>query len=206
MSEAKINKFAVNLLDYIESNSDAFDVHHELSIGRKAVGNYRPSERTAIGESPQVVADYFGCALDRFGRKDETSEGHKLFRSLSDVAASLGWVVGYGSDVVDEEFQRRFAYTEVALGQSESSSVCLGITLIAPETFYDWHSHPAVETYACLSSRSEWGLNYQPLVEKSVGDVILHPSNAAHAMRTGDEPLLAPWIWTGNIDVPAKMT
>lgn len=96
MSEAKINKFAVNLLDYIESNSDAFDVHHELSIGRKAVGNYRPSERTAIGESPQVVADYFGCALDRFGRKDETSEGHKLFRSLSDVV----WVGSLGTEAM----------------------------------------------------------------------------------------------------------
>ncbi|MCH8522906.1 dimethylsulfonioproprionate lyase family protein [Glycocaulis sp.] len=89
--------------------------------------------------------------------------------------------------------------------QRKEQGFAFGITLIGPQTYYDWHQHPAVETYACLSPESKWGLNHAPLTKRPVGTVILHPSNAPHAMETGEYPLLAPWLWTGNIDSPARM-
>lgn len=33
---------------------------------------------------------------------------------------------------------------------------------------------------------------------RQAGEVIHHASNVSHAMRTGDEPLLALYIWRGG--------
>ena len=33
---------------------------------------------------------------------------------------------------------------------------------------------------------------------RAAGEVIHHPSNVSHAMRTGDEPLVALYLWRGG--------
>ena len=35
-------------------------------------------------------------------------------------------------------------------------------------------------------------------VRREAGEVIHHPSNVSHAMRTGAEPLLAIYLWRGG--------
>ncbi len=74
---------------------------------------------------------------------------------------------------------------------------CLGFTLIAPNSLYPIHRHPAIELYHVISGTAEWTLN-GAAKKHAPGTFILHPSNAAHSMRTFDEPLLALYTWSGS--------
>jgi len=79
-----------------------------------------------------------------------------------------------------------------------SDHVCFGLTLIGPHTHYPAHTHPAVELYQVVAGTAQWQLNGQ-WSTKPPGSFILHPSHAEHAMRTGEEPLLAIYSWSGAI-------
>lgn len=77
-----------------------------------------------------------------------------------------------------------------------SDRFCLGLTLIAPKSFYPLHRHPATELYWVVSGTAEWTLEGK-VTRRAPGSFILHDSNAVHAMRTFDEPLLALYSWSG---------
>jgi hypothetical protein len=77
-----------------------------------------------------------------------------------------------------------------------------GFTLMAPETFYPLHAHPAIELYLVIAGHAQWTT---PIAERIVppGEFVLHRSNQPHAMRTFEQPLLALYGWRGDIDTPA---
>ncbi|MBU2979641.1 dimethylsulfonioproprionate lyase family protein [Alteromonas sp. C1M14] len=117
------------------------------------------------------------------------------------------WTPGYDEAVVGAEFKQHFAYA-VLVGDGgivPCDYFAAGITLIGPDFFYDWHHHPAIEIYMNLTDNSLWGLNNGPLTEKRVGEIITHPSEVSHAMFCKTAPLLAPWLWAGEVNVPAAM-
>ena len=74
----------------------------------------------------------------------------------------------------------------------------VGFTLIAADTSYPLHAHPAVELYWVVAGRAQWS---QSQTERMVapGEFILHGSNEPHAMRTFAEPLLALYCWSGDL-------
>jgi gentisate 1,2-dioxygenase len=78
-----------------------------------------------------------------------------------------------------------------------SDSVCLGLTLIGPETLYPAHRHPAIELYYVVAGIATWTL-VGVSQDNPPGTFILHPSQAIHAMRTHAEPLLAIYSWSGS--------
>jgi hypothetical protein len=43
-----------------------------------------------------------------------------------------------------------------------------------------------------------WRKGGEPYVERPAGTFIHHPSNISHAMKTGEEPLLALYLWRGG--------
>lgn len=57
--------------------------------------------------------------------------------------------------------------------------------------------HIAEELYLPLTGGTEWRMDEGSL-SRAAGDVIHHPSNVAHAMRTGAEPLVALYLWRGG--------
>jgi quercetin dioxygenase-like cupin family protein len=75
--------------------------------------------------------------------------------------------------------------------------------LIAPETRYPPHAHPAIETYLVIAGTALWSLGTAPGAAQPPGALILHPSGEAHAMRTQAEPLLAIWSWRGDVTSPS---
>lgn len=78
----------------------------------------------------------------------------------------------------------------------------VGFTLMAPDTFYPLHRHPAIEIYLVIAGTAEWTT---PTSRRRVppGAFVLHRSNQPHAMHTSAEPLLALYAWHGDIDTPA---
>lgn len=79
----------------------------------------------------------------------------------------------------------------------QCDSFCFGVTLIVSDSLYPVHYHPAIELYYVLSGTAEWTLEGKTALQK-LGNFILHPANAVHAMRTGKEPLLAIYTWSGD--------
>ncbi len=126
-------------------------------------------------------------------------EARPLLDALAKAVPVLPWKYNYEprADLPDLGLQMAWAEIIGPEAPCVSNRFCFGFTLIAPESLYPAHFHPAVELYYVLSGTAEWSLagkstRHQP------GSFILHPSNAIHAMKTGDTPLLAMYTWSGD--------
>lgn len=79
----------------------------------------------------------------------------------------------------------------------------LGLLLLGPGVHYPHHRHPADEVYLPLSA-ARWSHDVgAPLREEPPGELLHHQPEQAHAMDTGTEPLLALYVWTGDVTVAA---
>jgi hypothetical protein len=84
-----------------------------------------------------------------------------------------------------------------------SDKIRVGFTFMAPGIFYPLHDHPAVELYLVLSGHAQWTRGTMT-TSQDPGTTILHASMQPHAMQTTTEPLLALYLWTGEIASPAR--
>lgn len=127
-------------------------------------------------------------------------EDGPLLHLIESVDGGMFWTEGYGGQTGDRSFLDNFSYGEIIGRQGiyYNDSVSVGLTLIGPNLFYPWHYHPAVELYYPFNENSKWGIDNNALTSKKAGELILHPSMAPHATETGDNPLLALWIWNGD--------
>ena len=128
-----------------------------------------------------------------------------LLNALSAANPTLIW--RKNPTYIDVEFLDRYAYTEL-LGPSglvHHGSVSAGLLYLAPQTFYPPHAHPAEEIYHLISGRSVWQQGDQPSRDCVSGARIHHASGVAHCMRSGEEPLLALYLWRGDLRSPALL-
>jgi len=131
----------------------------------------------------------------------------RMIAACTQVLPFCPWTTGYDKSEADENFFNNFSYATIIGkgGYIDCDYFSCGITLISPDTFYDWHYHPAIEIYLNLTKGSQWGMTEGDLLPKTIGEVITHPSNIPHAMYSKELPLIAPWFWSGDVQVPAKM-
>jgi mannose-6-phosphate isomerase-like protein (cupin superfamily) len=106
-----------------------------------------------------------------------------------------------------ERFRHNYGYAEIIglNGLMVSDRVAVGVLLLGPDTEYPPHAHPATEHYCVLSGSAHWGLGGCPPTVRDPGSLIYHPSGVAHDMRTGENPLLALYLWQGNLSTPANL-
>jgi mannose-6-phosphate isomerase-like protein (cupin superfamily) len=123
----------------------------------------------------------------------------ELLTAIRPVAHDLPWRYSYERREDAPSLGEKIAYAEIVGPDApyRSAIFCLGLTLIAPESLYPLHRHPAVELYYVLSGTATWSLNHRDR-DLPPGEFVLHPSLAAHAMRTRREPLLAVYTWSGG--------
>ncbi len=124
-----------------------------------------------------------------------------LGAALRPLAPYLPWRYSYEPRDDAAGLENNMAWAELIgpIAPRVSRKVCFGLTLIGPHTTYPLHHHPAVEVYSVVVGNATWTLEGQSTIHPP-GTVILHPRNALHAMKTHDEPLLAIYSWTGDID------
>lgn len=82
--------------------------------------------------------------------------------------------------------------------------VAFGLLLLAPGVCYPHHQHPADEVYVPLTEARWSHGRYEPFVYQPPGALLHHRPGQAHAMITDDTPLLALYVWTGAVTVPAS--
>ena len=80
--------------------------------------------------------------------------------------------------------------------------VLVTFTLQAPGIFYPLHRHKAPEIYHVISGAAQWRRDGEPWRQRLPGEWFFHASEQGHAMRTGDEPLLALAAWIDHLGAP----
>jgi mannose-6-phosphate isomerase-like protein (cupin superfamily) len=121
-----------------------------------------------------------------------------LLDAIGQVIRFLPWRYSYPPRDDAPGLGQNIAFAEITGPEApfRSNSVCLGLTLIGPETLYPAHRHPAIELYLVAAGTATWTMDGVSR-DNPPGAYILHPSQAVHAMRTHAEPLLAVYSWTG---------
>lgn len=128
-----------------------------------------------------------------------------LVAGLRDGAAGLRWGQTYGAADFGEAFLRGYGWTELIglRGPIASDAVAVGFLLLGPGVEYPAHAHEAEEVYLPLSGTASWMRGEAGYAPVAPGVAIRHPSWMPHAMRTGDAPLVAAYVWRGG-DLAAK--
>jgi quercetin dioxygenase-like cupin family protein len=138
------------------------------------------------------------------------STGGRLMEPLGELSAHLHWVQNpnYVAEPPDRDFLKNYGYAVLAGpgGLVATDALALGILMLGPGTHYPTHRHPAVEIYVVAAGTAEWRKGESPWRREPPGTVIRHETMVPHATRTLDEPLLAVYVWRGDLKTHARIT
>lgn len=85
-------------------------------------------------------------------------------------------------------------------GMIQNQQVSMGFLIIGPQVNYPSHKHPAHEIYSVVSGVGHWWRYGEPWTPREPGATVYHGSGQAHGIRTVEQPLLAFYLWVGDID------
>jgi hypothetical protein len=133
---------------------------------------------------PQLVVEAGGLGAD-------------FIETFGAVAGSLDWRQTYTVAEVGEEFLRNYAWAELSrpCAGIGAAQISCGVLVLGPNTFYPPHRHEAEEIYLPLAGTAEWLKGDGVWRRRRPGTLIHHSSEETHAMRTGEQPLLAMYLW-----------
>jgi len=135
---------------------------------------------------------------------------HPLLGDLAELGPALGWVQNpnYVAAPPSPDFLGNYGYAVLAGpgGLMASEELALGVLMLGPGIHYPTHRHPAVEIYVPLAGEAEWQKGEEPWRTEPPGAVIRHESMMPHATRTLAEPLLAAYLWRGDLATHARIT
>jgi hypothetical protein len=136
--------------------------------------------------------------------------GGELVEPLGELSLHFRWVQNpnYIAAPPSPDYLKNYGYVVLAGpgGLVATDSLALGILLLGPKTHYPTHRHPAVEIYVVAAGEAEWRNGEAPWRREAPGSVIRHETMMPHATRTLDEPLLAVYVWQGDLKTHAKIT
>ena len=136
-----------------------------------------------------------------------------LCASLAALSPRLTWTQNpnYRRSPPSPDFLDNYGYAVLA-GPADGppalarhDSLAFGVLLLGPRTHYPRHHHPASEIYIPLNA-AEWWRGDGPWREEAPGAVIYHAPNVPHATLAGQTPLLALYLWRGQLATHARLT
>jgi hypothetical protein len=144
---------------------------------------------------PLPCLAHLDAILAHVGQKEKP-----LVRLLADNAHALCWGQTYRADDFGETFLRNYGWVELfgTRGHFINDRLAGGFLLLGPHIHYPDHHHIAEEIYVPQTGGAEWKAGSAGFRAREAGEVIHHPSGTVHAMRTGDMPLLAFYLWRGG--------
>ena len=136
----------------------------------------------------------------------------ELTSALRVLGPALSWTQNpnYRRRPPDPTFLDNYGYAVIA-GPSHgppaltvAPDLALGVLLLGPHAPYPVHAHPAVEIYYTLTAGA-WWREPGPWRREPVGTAIYHAPNVRHATRAGAGPLLAVYLWRGDLTTHAAL-
>jgi Dimethlysulfonioproprionate lyase len=193
-----------------------------------AAGSTDASAAASVGEFSHLVRsiDRSSAALDRAPERlavcrfwepslrTATGVSAALLDALATLGPSLSWTQNpnYRRRPPDATFLDNYGYAVIAGPPSGppalaiDARLALGVLLLGPYTHYPLHAHPAVEIYYTLTPGGEWWRGDGPWRREAPGSMILHAPSVRHATRAGSDPLLAIYLWRGDLATHARLT
>jgi hypothetical protein len=208
MRVAPIDHFVKSFVLYLQSQPLNEDIEKTIATANRFLDDPDMATRSDVDPQSAPVTRWLEQAMTATDEGADTTPALAQFCEMTKlVLPHCPWTPGYNEAEVGSEFKNHFAYATLVGdgGIIPCDYFSAGITLIAPNFFYDWHHHPVIEIYVNLTTHALWGTNKAPMEERALGAVITHPSYFSHAMFCEQAPLLAPWLWAGDVNVPAKM-
>lgn len=140
------------------------------------------------------------CHLDACAASAEGVPGEELARLLADRGQRLHWGQTYTASDFGQDFIDNYGWLELVgtRGHFVDDKIACGFLLLGPDVHYPDHHHEAEEIYIPLTGGALWRKGDGEFVARGAGEVIHHSSNVNHAMKTGDDPLLALYLWRGG--------
>ena len=201
----------------------------ESALGASAAGD--KSTAAPLGEfarltrSIDATSDWPGCHVSperlpvcRFWESalgaGVGGPAEPLISALRELGPSLAWAQNpnYRRQPPGPTFLDNYGYA-VIVGPADGPPaiaadprLALGVLLLGPGTHYPLHEHPAIEIYYTLTSEGEWWKGAGPWRREPLATAIYHAPNVPHATRAGSSPLLALYLWMGDLATHATLT
>src|SRR5215510_13706397 len=156
------------------------------------------------------VCRFWAPALEAADRREPVAG---MIHALRALGPWLAWTQNpnYRRSPPSADFLDRYGYAVIA-GPSDGPpalvghrALALGVLLLGPGTHYPEHHHPAIELYVPLTA-GEWWRGEGPWRSEPAGAVIHHASEVPHGTRAGEEPLLAIYLWSGDLGTHARLS
>lgn len=137
--------------------------------------------------------------LDRAARI-AGAEAKPLARLLQEHRGAFRWGQTYTETDFGKKFIDNYGWLEVfgTRGHFDNRKIAGGLLILGPGIVYPDHHHVAEEIYIPLTGGADWRMGDGAFRRREAGEIIHHPSSMNHAMRTGEEPLLALYLWRGG--------
>jgi quercetin dioxygenase-like cupin family protein len=134
--------------------------------------------------------------------------------ALRALGPSLSWTQNpnYRRRPPGPDFLENYGYAVIAgpadgpPGLVLEPRLAVGVLVLGPGAHYPLHEHPAVEIYCPLTSEGEWWKGAGPWRRESPAAAVYHAPHVPHAMRAGSTPLLAVYLWSGDLATHAMLT
>ena len=81
-----------------------------------------------------------------------------------------------------------------------ASDIMVAFALQAPNQHYPAHAHRAREIYCTVAGTGQWWRGGEPWATRAPGQWLVHAPHQPHAMRSGEQPLLAMAVWLDGFD------
>jgi hypothetical protein len=129
-----------------------------------------------------------------------SNDARPLAAMLAEHRDDLHWGQTYKADDFGQDFIDNYGWLEVfgTRGHFENDAIAGGLLILGPNIIYPDHHHVAEEIYVPLTGGTLWRKGEGDFIERDADEIIHHPSNVNHAMKTGSEPLLALYLWRGG--------
>ena len=176
-------------LDAAEHHATDDRSRASLARIRERLSDIPPGVHTADAEMPPVVSQWLGPALRN---APQTPRLAPLLRAIRHIAPELRWSP---KPSATEEVRERHANAMLVGpgGWENRPDVWIGLSLLAPGLRYPDHDHAPEETYLVLSD-GEFRVGTPDWFTPGPGGSFYVPPGYEHAMRSGEEPLLALWM------------
>jgi hypothetical protein len=123
-----------------------------------------------------------------------------LARLLEERRHDFHWGQTYTAADFGKKFIDNYGWLEVfgTRGHFDNRKIAGGFLILGPGIDYPDHHHVAEEIYIPLTGGAGWRMGDGAFRRREAGETVHHASNVSHAMRTGEEPLLALYLWRGG--------
>lgn len=162
----------------------------EASVALRAAANAEPQQ--CVDASPPPVLE---AAAALPGALPEA-------QLALECAPLLAWS-NWGEGALAEDTAKGLWTAELVGpdGAVRERTVRVGLLVSDRGIDYPRSSHAGEETYLALAGTAQWTVGDEPYQSHPPGAFIHHPSWVPHGRRTGDEPFLGAWRWSGDLDL-----